>query len=247
MLNPGLDRKILSRRSMAVTAALLLGVTLPVAALRAGQSGPATFSGAVYDTSGAVLPGVTLTLEDVNQAASQASTNASGQFAFPQVQAGRYVLTAALPGFRKLRQEFDLGSRADWDRAITLQLGTVQETITVSEPRAGAAPLPSQPHAQAVRVGGSVRPPHMEYNVRPVYPASMREAGREAVVPIEAIIGQDGTVSSVRVLSAEIHPDFAIAAVDAVSQWRFTPTLLNGVPVDVAMTVSVEFKLSDRP
>jgi len=50
----------------------------------------------------------------------------------------------------------------------------------------------------------------------------------------------------VRVLTAQVHPDFAIAAVDAVRQWRFTPTLLNGSPVDVVMTVSVAFKLSDQ-
>jgi outer membrane biosynthesis protein TonB len=43
-----------------------------------------------------------------------------------------------------------------------------------------------------------------------------------------------------------VHPDFAIAAVDAVRQWRFTPTLLNGDAVEVVMTVSVEFKLSER-
>ena len=57
------------------------------------------------------------------------------------------------------------------------------------------------------------------------------------------IIGRDGVVLSVRVLSAQIHPDFAIAAVDAVRQWRFTPTLLNGSPVEVVMTVSVRFDL----
>jgi protein TonB len=43
-----------------------------------------------------------------------------------------------------------------------------------------------------------------------------------------------------------VHPDFAIAAVDAVRQWRFTPTLLNGRPVEVVMTVSVTFTLSDQ-
>jgi len=52
-------------------------------------------------------------------------------------------------------------------------------------------------------------------------------------------------VSSVPVLSAQVHPDFEIAAVDAVRQWRFTPTLLNGVPVEVVMTVSVRFDLED--
>jgi protein TonB len=73
----------------------------------------------------------------------------------------------------------------------------------------------------------------------------MREAGREGVVPIEAIIGPDGIVTSVRVLTAQVHPDFALAAADAVRLWKFTPTLLNGKPVEVVMKVSVEFHLSD--
>src|SRR4029077_9814841 len=105
---------------------------------------------------------------------------------------------------------------------------------------------PSQPQlAKPLRVGGNIRVPLKTLDVRPIYPKSMREAGREGVVPIEAIIGPDGVVTSVRVLTAQVHPDFAIAAVDAVRQWKFTPTLLNGAPVEVVMNVSVEFRLSD--
>ena len=50
---------------------------------------------------------------------------------------------------------------------------------------------------------------------------------------------------SVRVLSAQVAPEFAASAVTAVKQWKFTPTLLNGVPVEVQMTVSVSFSLTD--
>jgi protein TonB len=82
-------------------------------------------------------------------------------------------------------------------------------------------------------------------DVHPTYPASMRAAGREGVVPIEAIISRDGSVSTARVLSAQVHPGFAAAALDAVRQWRFTPTLLNGEPVEVVMTVSVTFRLAE--
>jgi protein TonB len=71
----------------------------------------------------------------------------------------------------------------------------------------------------------------------------MREAGLSGQVPIEAMIGRDGTVRSVRVLSAQVHPDFATAAVDAVRQWLFTPTLLNGQAVEVVMRVSITFDL----
>jgi TonB family protein len=246
MLNPRLDRQALSRRAVVITAVLLLAVTLPIAALRAGQGAPAPLSGSVYDASGAVLPGVALTLEDTNQFQWTAVSDMAGRFEFPRVQAGRCVLAASLAGFRPLHHEFELRTARDWDRAVTLQVGEVQETITVRERRVAAAPPPSQPQrAQPIRVGGNLRVPRKEFDVRPIYPAAMRAAGREGVVPIEAIIGPDGVVASVRVLSAQVHPDFAIAAVDAVRQWRFSPTLLNGVPVEVVMTVSVAFNLSD--
>ena len=245
MLNPGLNRTTLSRRAVVLTAALLLAVTLPIAAFRAAQSGPATLSGSVYDTSGAVLPGVELTLEAGEQAKSAVTTDATGRFQFPGVAPGRYVLAASLPGFRPLRQEFELTNARDWDRAVTLQVGDLRETITVRDSRV-AARQPTQPQgAKPIRVGGNIRAPRKELDVRPTYPLSMREAGREGVVPLEAIIGLDGTVTYVRVLSAQVHPDFAIAAVDAVRQWRFSPTLLNGVPVEVVITVSVTFDLDD--
>jgi TonB family protein len=246
MLNPRLNRQALSRRATAATAIALLLVTLPIAAFRAGQSAPASLAGSVYDTTGAVLPAVELTLEDVNHLKWTATSDGVGRFVFPGVQPGRYVLAASLAGFRPLHHEFELRTARDWDRAVTLQVGDVRETITIRETRVAAPRPPSQPQGpQPVRVGGNIRVPRKEFDVRPVYPAAMREAGREGVVPIEAIIGRDGTVASVRVLSAQVHPDFAIAAVDAVRQWRFSPTLLNGGPVEVVMTVSVTFNLSD--
>ena len=246
MLNPRLNRQALSRRALAAAAIALLVVTLPTAALRAGQNGPASLSGSVYDATGAVLPGVELTLEDANQFKWPVTSDAAGRFVFPGVQPGRYVLAASLAGFRSLRHEFELKNSRDWDRAVTLQVGDVSESIMVRERRAAPPAQPSQPQGtQPIRVGGNIRVPRKLLDVRPIYPAAMRAAGREGVVPIEAIIGRDGTVSSVRVLSAQVHRDFAIAAVDAVRQWRFSPTLLNGAPVEVVMTVSVTFNLSD--
>ena len=94
-------------------------------------------------------------------------------------------------------------------------------------------------------MGGNIKVPTKTLDVKPTYPKSMRDAGREGLVPIEAIIGTDGAVTSVRVLTAQVHPDFAIAAVDAVRQWKFTPTLLNGAPVEVVMKVSIQFRLAD--
>lgn len=246
MLNPALNRTPLSHRSTVFTIALLLAVALPTAAFRAAQTSPATLTGSVYDTTGAVMPGVALTLQNAQEQTQQATTRADGRFDFPQVVPGKYVLSATLPGFRALKQEFELKNSRDWDRAITLQVGELHESIMVREQRVTGPVGPSQPQsAKPLRVGGNIRVPRKTLDVHPVYPKTMRDAGREAVVPIEAIIGVDGSVTSVRVLTAQIHPDFAIAAVDAVRQWKFTPTLLNNAPVEVVMNVSVEFRLSD--
>jgi TonB family protein len=206
------------------------------------QSAPLV--GSIYDASGGVMPGVQVTLRDSQQATTTAATNARGRFEFPSVAPGAYALEAALPGFRTLRQTIELRTAGDWDRTITMQLGQLSEKIFVSASRvtAPAAISPAQP--TPLRVGGNIRPPRKLVDAKPVYPDSMREAGREAVVSLEAVIGTDGLVTSVRVVSADIHPDFAIAAADAVRQWTFEPTRLNGVAVEVQMTVSVEFTLA---
>jgi len=235
---------VLSIHAAALAAALLLAVTLPVAALRAGQAAPTYFSGAIYDTTGAVIPGVSLTLEDSAQGKQTAVTDAAGRFQFPSVAPGKYVLSAELRGFKQLRQELELRNPRDWDKAITLQVGTLSESISVRSTRITAPATATRPQAAApVRVGGNIRVPKKLHDVKPVYPDSMRAAGRDGVVSLDAIIGEDGTVTSVRVLSGDVHPDFAIAAIDAVRQWKFSPTLLNGRPIEVVMTVKVGFDL----
>ncbi len=246
MLNSRIDRRPVSPRRLAVAALLIAAAALPVAALHARQASPLPLSGAVYDTTGAVLPGVAVVVEDWEKKQWRAETNSGGRFEFPPLAPGHYSLQATLPGFRTLHHEFDLRGERDWDRAITLQVGDVRESINVRQSRtAAAAPNAGGGTVAPVRVGGNIRTPRKVLDVHPVYPQSMRDAGREGVVPLEATIGVDGAVHSVRVLSASIHPDFALAAVDAVRQWRFDPTLLNGKPVEVTMIVTVAFSLTE--
>lgn len=244
MLDPHLDRRPLSRYAAALTVVAVMSLALPVAVIRA-QSSPAPLEGVVYDPTGAVLPGVALSLRDGQGLSFEVTTDGAGYFTFPTVAPGTYELEAKLPGFRPLKQQLTLEGAGDWNRAITLQVGDVRETIRVRESRLTGA-TPATPSGPApTRVGGNLRPPLKLVDVKPVYPPAMRAAGREGIVPLEAIISRDGSVTSVRVLTAEVHPDFAIAAADAVRQWRFDPTLLNGVPVEVVMNVSIEFSLSE--
>ena len=217
---------------------------MPIAAVRVAQSGPLALSGVIYDPSGGVLPEAALTLEDERQNKWQATSDSTGRFEFPPVGAGKYVLEVALAGFRSLRQELELTVARDWTRAVTLQVGNVRESITVREKRS-KTPRPGARRSAAGPRGRQHPSAHQDKGRKPVYPASMREAGREGSVPLEAIIGRDGTVLSVRVATAQVHPDFAQAAIDAVQQWLFTPTMLNGKPVEVVMTVTMEFELED--
>lgn len=92
-----------------------------------------------------------------------------------------------------------------------------------------------------VRVGGSIVAPQKTHHVPPGYPPIALAARKGGLVILEAIIGTSGLVQDVRVLRSE--PLFDEAAVSAVQQWRFTPTLLNGMPVRVIMTVTVVFSL----
>jgi protein TonB len=75
-----------------------------------------------------------------------------------------------------------------------------------------------------------------------VYPAVAQSARVQGVVIIEARIGPDGRVSNARVLRS--IPLLDQAALDAVMQWEFTPTRLNGQPVPVIMTMTVQFTLT---
>ena len=101
-------------------------------------------------------------------------------------------------------------------------------------------PVPREPPAP-VRVGGAIRAPQKTVHVVPEYPAIARASRVEGVVILEAVIAEDGSVRDVRVLRS--RPLLDEAAMEAVRQWRFTPTLLNGDAVAVVMTVTVSFSL----
>ena len=103
------------------------------------------------------------------------------------------------------------------------------------------APPPPPPPAAPVRVGGNIKAPVKTKDVRPTYPAIAQSARVQGIVIIEATIGPNGRVADAKVLRS--IPLLDNAALDAVRQWEFTPTLLNGVPVPVIMTVTVQFTL----
>jgi len=109
-------------------------------------------------------------------------------------------------------------------------------------------PAPPQPPtldtkkpSAPVPVGGDVQMAKVIRKVIPVYPALARSARISGVVQLIGVIGKDGTIQNLQLVSG--HPLLAHAAMEAVQQWVYRPTLLNGIPVEVIAPIEVHFTL----
>jgi protein TonB len=104
------------------------------------------------------------------------------------------------------------------------------------------APPPPKAGLKRVTVGGNVQAARLINKVQPLYPPLARQTRISGTVKLHAIIGKDGTVQRLEVQSG--HPLLVQAAQDAVRQWRYQPTLLNGEPVEVDTEIDVIFSLA---
>jgi len=105
----------------------------------------------------------------------------------------------------------------------------------------GAAPPPPPKGPTRVKLGGNVQSAKIVAQPQPVYPPLARQARISGTVVLHAIIDKDGHVSQLEVVSG--HPLLVQAAMDAVKNWRYQPTLLNGDAVEVDTTITVNFNL----
>ena len=157
-------------------------------------------------------------------------------------------------------QRFDVSLSASGDATVTIRGESTEEVIaalvalaaaperlqallgalqTAAEDRAGRAAAETP-----IRIGGDVTPPRKIHDVHPVYPPAAREAGIEGLVVLQATIDPTGEMSDIEVLQSV--PELEQAAITAVEQWRYEPTLVDGVAVPVSMTMTVNFMLPSR-
>jgi protein TonB len=122
-------------------------------------------------------------------------------------------------------------------------VGGVVGGIPEAPPPPPPPPTPEPAPKGPVRVGGQIKEPTKIRNVPPVYPEVAKQARVQGVVVLEAVISPAGEVTNVKVLRGS--PLLDDAAVSAVKQWRYSPTTLNGQPVAVVMTVTVNFRMGD--
>jgi protein TonB len=107
----------------------------------------------------------------------------------------------------------------------------------------GPPPPPPPPDNKIVRIRqhSSIQTANLIHQVQPIYPPIARQTRTQGVVLLEAVIDKDGSIQTLRVISG--HPLLTSAALDAVKQWKYRPTLLNGEPIEVITTVTVTFTL----
>jgi TonB family protein len=160
-----------------------------------------------------------------------------------------------------LRERADLlATKAEYEREVAEADLWVQRTLeskkrhaarvqggflTASPPPSPPPPPPGAggPAPQRIKVGSNVQAARLVTRVNPVYPALARQAQIEGVVRFTATIGKDGRIAHLQVNSG--HPMLVPAAVEAVRQWVYQPTLLNGEPVEVITDVDVHFSLAN--
>jgi TonB family protein len=237
ILDPTVPRRDVRARAVGAAAAGAFLILAPLAALRLHGQGAGILAGTIYDASGARVPGATVSIVDADSGQAQTMTsNAAGNFSFANLTAGRYQVMVSSPGFAVYaRKAIEVPATLD----VFLSLGQVAESVTVSGKGPQSAPR-SAP--QRLRVGGNVQAARLLQQVKPIYPASAEAAGISGTVLLRAIIGNDGTIMGLTVSSSP-DPALSDAAVESVRQWRYQPTLLNGQPVEVLTTISVNFRL----
>lgn len=247
MLNPSLDRRSLTSRTRTAASLLVLLLVVPLAALRLpAQNAAGRFSGTILDPSAAVVPNATVIMtESKTSKSAMTTTDAQGKFSFASLPSGVYDLRAIKRGFEDFKARETLGIGQDKTQDITLNVAAVAyEEDVVAKGTAKEIP-PSEPGGKTtrVRVGGDVQAGKLISKVQPQYPEAAKAAGSQGTVVLHAVIGMDGTVLSLRVVNDKVDPELARASIESVAKWRYSPTLLNGQPIEVETTIEVNFTL----
>lgn len=162
----------------------------------------------------------------------------ASQAAKPDVRTADFTAPVDVPTLSEPEETLDLGVAGGVPGGVEGGVpGGVVGGVVADLPEA-AAPAAT---VKAVRVGGDIREPRKVVDVPPVYPEMALKARVEGIVIIEATIDERGRVREAKVLRGV--PVLDEAALEAVRQWVYTPTLLDGVPRPVIMTITVRFQI----
>ena len=254
LLNSKHDRRAAGATFVATVTALAVTAVIALAALRTpllAQSGK--LAGVVRDASGAMIPRARV---DIRTSAGTAKSdtppiheivysNEAGEFSLDNIPDGVYDIAILSPGFAKQEHQGVLFESAKAKRMdMTLEIGRIQERITVQAERIGAPAIQQAGPPRQIRVGGNVQAANLIKKVTPLYPSGAKYDRVEGTVIMKAVISKDGSILSLEQVNKQIDPRLAESAMEAVKQWMYKPTLLNGEPIEVITEIEVNFTLT---
>ena len=191
---------------------------------------------AILNTVLVALPG------RASQPASQTPTARSGPHSFRLFRNGVLIAPGHIPLHANVFGEAPLPPE---DAPIQGPMGddSVLNLLSVAPAAADRVGRPAVPTApQRMTVTSTIEAAKLISRVQPIYPPLAIQARIQGNVVLHAIIGKEGAVRELQVLSG--HPLLVNSALDAVRQWRYSPTLLNGQAVEVETTITVTFFLA---
>jgi beta-lactamase regulating signal transducer with metallopeptidase domain len=255
LFHPDRGRGAASGRMISTAALAAMAILIPLASLRApAQAGTATLAGVVRDASGAAVPKADVTVYLAGSDRREfTKTNEVGEFSLNPIPEGKHRVTVAKPGFALVALEGVEVSVAQPQRlSIALAMGQIRETLTVTGEAVSGGITGGVPGGissaggppQRIRVGGNAQAAKMLSKVRPVYPPGCRAEGLEGSVLLRAVISRTGEPLELKPLNELVDKRFVDAAIEAVQQWRWQPTLLNGNPVEIITEVMINFTLT---
>jgi TonB family protein len=202
--------------------------------------GDGTIAGSIVDQMGAVVARAKVTSVNTdNGTQTRSETDNSGKYSLTPLQPGPYNVEVEANGFQRLLQE---NVRVDSGKTVGLNL-----KLTVDR-GSGAQLVPAAPpfrlfRADPMSVSAGVMTGNLIYKADPVYPEIAKAAHVQGAVILHAIISKTGTVERLDVISG---PGMLVSsAQDAVRQWKYKPYLLNGEPVEVETSITVNYTMAD--
>lgn len=216
--------------------------TLLSGLLTAAGLSAATIGGSVFDPSGTAIANAQASLSNPDTSAQQETTTSpDGKFTFDALPAGSYILRIEKTGFAPLYREFNVQQDSDVQRGLVLEAASGAQSVNGPGSTRVAEPLPSNP--KVLRVKGTIAESNLVHRPQPVYPAAAKESRTQGTVELDVTISKEGVPVDIRVIRSPSE-DLTKSALDAVRQWRYRPTLLNGAPVEIVTDVIINYTLS---
>ncbi len=237
MLNPMQDRRRLTVGQFVFIAVAGIAILLPVAALPfPGQVAlvPGQMLGTVYDENGVKVPNATVIAYNAAIGNRDMTvTNAIGDFSFASLGAGNYSVEVLSTNFAGLKIK---------EVSVEPNQTVPLNTMVIRQPDLAAVLADAE--SPRLRLGGPALSSLLMQQVKPIYPPAAKAARIQGIVVLEGVIGRDGTVQRLRVVNSDTNPDLARAAVESVSKWRYKPSAVDGIPVEVLTHITVNFAFS---